>query len=312
MKKHLNKIVTVTLILFAMFFVSCGAKWTNNMQEAKELSAKKKQPILLFLNSGDTAALDFQANFLDTKEFISNAGKNFVLLSLDAITEDEQQVDDILALVTDYAVKETLPLIIMNKDGYYVGRIDRAEKIETVQELVEQLLLATPDFNKIEELAAAIKKAESGTDKVRAIDELFEFTDANCRRPLHSLCEQVLAEDAGNITGLLGKYELQIVYDQVQDMLTPVTVDEASERFVSLVKNGHLDNSQKFEAYYSAAYLYPLVGSQDFDRMLELLNLSYSADPSNPHSQEIARSIQTLEAMKGYNDYSTQTEVTPE
>ena len=311
MKKHLNKLVTVTLILSAMLFVSCGAKWTNNMQEAKELSAKKKQPILLFLNSGDTAALDFKANFLDTKEFISNAGKNFVLLSLDAITEDEQQVDDILALVTDYAVKETLPLIIMNKDGYYVGRIDRAEKIETVQELVEQLLLSTPDFNKIEELTALINKSK-GTDKVRAIDDLYEFTDENCRRPLHALCEQVLAEDEGNITGLLGKYELQIVFDQVQDMLTPVTVDDAADRFVDLVKTGHLDNSQKFEAYYYAAYLYPLVGSQDFDRMLELLNLSYSADPSNPNSQEIAMSIQTLEAMKEYNNYSAQTEVTPE
>ncbi len=312
MKKQLNKIVTLILILSSILFVSCGAKWTNNMQEAKELSAKKKQPILLFLNSGDTVALDFKANFLDTKEFISNAGKSFILLSLDAISEEEQQVDDILSLVADYSVKEKLPLLILNKDGYYVGRIERAEKIETVTELIEQLLLSTPEYNKVEELAAAIKKAESGTDKVRAIDELFEYTDENCRRPLHALCEQVLEEDSGNITGLLGKYELQVVFDQVYDMLTPETVDQAAEQFVNLARDGHLDKSQKFEAYYYAAYLYPLVGSSNYDKMLELLNLSYSSDPQNQNSQEIAIAIQTIQAMKDYYDYSAQAEVTPE
>ena len=120
MKRYLNKIVILTLVLFAQVFISCGAKWTNDFEEAKKLSAKKKQPILLFLNSGDTAALDFKANFLDTREFISDAGKNFVLLSLDAVTEEEQKVDEILSLVADYSVKEILPLIIINKDGYYV------------------------------------------------------------------------------------------------------------------------------------------------------------------------------------------------
>ena len=311
MKRYLNKIVILSLVLFAQLFISCGAKWTSDFEEAKKLSAKKKQPILLFLNSGDTAALDFKTNFLDTKEFISAAGKNFVLLSLDAVTEEEQKVDEILSLVADYSVKEILPLIILNKDGYYVGRIEKAEKIETIKELTEQLLLSTPDFNKIEELSALIKSS-NGTDKVRAIDELFEYTDENCRRPLHSLCEQVLAEDAGNITGLLGKYELQIVFDQVYDMLTPVTVDDAAERFVSLAKNGHLDNAQKFEAYYYAAYLYPLVGSSNYEKMLELLNLSYSADPHNENASEIAIAIQTIQSMMDYYDSNSQTEVTPE
>ena len=311
MKRYLNKIAALSLVLLALLFVSCGAKWTGDFEEAKSISAKKKQPILLFLNSGTDEANEFKTNYLETKEFLSTAGKNFVLLSLDAITEDEAQVDRILSMVTDYSVKETIPLIILNKDGYYVGRIGRAEKMESVQQLTEQLLLSIPDYTKIEELSASINSSK-GTDKVRAIDELYEYTDENCRRPLHSLCEQVLAEDSGNVTGLLGKYELQITFNQVHDMLTPVTVDDAAERFVSLVKNGHLDNSQKFEAYYYAAYLYPIVGSTNYDRMLELLNLSYAADPQNQNAQEILISIQTIESMMEYSDFTSQTEVTPE
>ena len=311
MKKHLNKIVILSLVLFAQVFISCGAKWTFDLEEAKKISAKKKQPILLFLNSGDDRAAEFKTSFLDSKDFLSSAGKKFVLLSLDAVTEDEQKVDEVLSLVNDFTVKEIIPLIVMNKDGYYVGRIDRADEIETVQQLNDQLEPFVEEFKKVEEMVSAIKSS-TGTDKVRAIDVLFENTHENSRRPLHALCEQVLAEDAGNITGLLGKYELQIVFDQVYDMLTPVTVDDAAERFVSLAETGHLDNSQKFEAYYYAAYLYPLVGSYDYDRMLELLNLSYASDPHNQNAQEIFIAIQTIQSMKEYSDFTSQTEVTPE
>ena len=296
----------IPLILFSLVMCSCGGKWYYSLSDAEAAAEKSGKNIFLFTGTESESTDSFKKDVLQSGKFKSAAGKKFVLLDMylsslelekKSVEEVEKEGREKSAMLLDYNIRDEVTLLILSKEGYFISAIPFDEKCLSAEGLIEVLEKADEDSQKMMSLVSEIRKTD-GTDKVRAIDALYEATDQNLRRPLLTLCREVPVLDSGNITGLLGKYELQITFDDVYKMLSKDSVDEASEKFVDLAENGHLDRTQKFHAYYYAAYLYPLVGSTNFDRMLELLELSYASDPSNEHSGDISLMIEQTEKMK--------------
>ena len=296
----------IPLILLSLALCSCGGKWYTSLSDAKVAAEKNGKNIFLFTAAETEFASKFKDEVLASRKFRSVAGKNYVLADMylssgevgKKSAEDlEKEGKEKSAMMLDYDVQGDISLLILSREGYYLAEVPYNAESLSVEGLLSAIDETENETRKIDALVSEVRKTE-GTDKVRAIDALYEATDEKIRRPLLPLCREIPNLDPGNISGLLGKYELQLAFDDVYMSLTKDSVDEAAEKFVSLAENGHLDRAQKFHAYYYAAYLYPLVGSTDFDRMLDLLEKSYASDPSNEHSGDISLMIEQTQKMK--------------
>ena len=284
------------LISFALLFTSCGSKgWLSSFSDAKLQSEKTGKNILMVVSGGADSSSQFKSSVLDSKEFLSEASKKFVLLfinlsadSLKDLSQDElsKVYAENSQIIMDYNITEELTLLLLTGEGYWLKEFPYAEKYQEVQNLIADLTEEDEKVLKIEDYISSIKKAD-GTEKVRLIDSLFEFTTEHYRAPLVPLYYQIPELDPKNKTGLLGKYELLIAYSKADQILSPETVDQAAHLFTDIAENGHLDNSQKFEAYFTAAYMYPLVGSTNFNMMTELLERAYASNPTDAHVGEL-------------------------
>ena len=302
------------LIILPLFaFSSCKGKWNSSFSSAQDYAIKKERPIFMYVDSGSEASVDFKNTVLNSKEFLSYAGKKVSLLHVNLVPEadDKKTEEEINAvyeeqskIVLDFNVEDEISLFLLSPEGYYLSHLPWEEKYKSSEELISALENQLTGSESISKLISDVGRS-SGVERVRAIDVLYESTDENYRRPLIPLCRQVLEIDTDNVTGLLGKYELQTTFDDVYLMLNPESVDEAAQRFVDVAEKGHLDRAQKFEAYYYAAYLYPLVGSTDYEKMLGLLQKSYDADPKNEHAGDISETIKMVESMKSYQENSS-------
>ncbi len=305
-KKAGKGFFTFLLIFFSLLICSCGGKWYASLSDAKSAAEKNDKKIFLLTGFDSELATEFKEKVLGSRKFLSVAGKKYVLLDMmlsadglegNSSEEAQREGGEKSSMILDYNVKDEITLLLLSREGYFLSELPYKASSLSVEGLVSALDEAEKDMEKMDSILSEVRKS-SGTDKVRAIDSLYEATDENRRRPLLPLCREIADLDPGNISGLLGKYELQLTFDDVYKMLSKDSVDEAAEKFVSLAENGHLDRTQKFHAYYYAAYLYPLVGSTDFDRMLELLEKSYASDPSNEHSGDISLMIEQTQKMK--------------
>lgn len=306
MKK--NKIwIFAILILTTTLFSSCGKiKWLTSFEEAKKQAQKNGKDIFMVVSENEETSAEFKTSVLDSKEFLSAAKKNYVPLYINLSAESlanltQEELEKTYAenskIILEYSITEKTTMLLLSPEGYWLAEFPYTEKYLSVPELLKDLTNSDDTTFNARNYISSIKKSD-GTDKAKAINDLYDFTKDKYRMPLISLCYDFLNLDSENSTGLLGKYELIVAYDQAEKVLSEKSVDDAAEVFIQLAENGHLDRSQIFEAYFTAAYLYPLVGSTDFDKMLELLNKAYSSNPTDIHASEATDLIQSITDMK--------------
>lgn len=304
----MKKIFITILIssIISILFLSCGnAKWLTSFEEAKKISAKKNQDIFMVVSGGEELSKNFKTNVLDSKEFLSSQ-KNltllFINLSADGLAGlDHEQFtkvyEETSKIILNYNITDELTMIRMSPEGYCLFDFPYVEKYESVENLIEDIKSSEEKVGEMKSIISKIKKT-SGTEKVRAIDHLYESTDENHRTVVLPLCNEILDLDKENATGLLGKYELISAYDQSYKILSRETVDQSAQIFINLVNNGHLDKSQKFEAYYTASFMYSLVGSMDFSKMIDLLEMACKENPSDKHFGDAQDLLQNLRDLK--------------
>ena len=313
----MKKISLFFLLTVLIFFTSCTkAGWLSSFSEAKKQAEKTGKDIFMVVSGGEDSSAEFKKNVLDSKDFILQASKNFVLifinLSADGLQDLSQEelskvYEENSKIIMDYNITEELTLLRLTKEGYWLYGFPFTEKYHDVQLLLSDLSASDEKISDAKSFISAIKKSD-GSEKVKAIDNLYEYTDEHYRLPIMPLCYEIPSLDAENVTGLLGKYELITAYDTADKMLSPETVDEAAAVFKEIAENGHLDKSQRFEAYFTAAYLYPLVGSTDFDSMTLLLEKAYEANPDDAHAGEVTDLMQNIKDMKTVYENSLNTE----
>ncbi len=315
----MKKIFITILIssIISILFLSCGnAKWLTSFEEAKKISAKKNQDIFMVVSGGEELSKNFKTNVLDSKEFLSSQ-KNltllFINLSADGLAGlDHEQFtkvyEETSKIILNYNITDELTMIRMSPEGYCLFDFPYVEKYESVENLIEDIKSSEEKVGEMKSIISKIKKT-SGTEKVRAIDQLYESTDENHRTVVLPLCNEILDLDKENATGLLGKYELISAYDQAYKILSRETVDQSAQIFINLVNNGHLDKSQKFEAYYTASFMYSLVGSMDFSKMIDLLEMACKENPSDKHFGDAQDLLQNLRDLKTVYESSQQNQL---
>ncbi len=305
MKNKLRPTLFFSFVL--LIFASCSnVKWNSSFSEAKKIATKKDKDIFMVISGGAESSDEFKSTVLDSKDFLSAVGKKFELLfinlSADGLKDLSQEelskvYDENSKIIMDYSVTDELTMLMLNQDGYWLKSFPYADKYKDPALLIADLFADDEKVSMAHEYISAIKKFD-GSDRAKAINNLYEFTDENYKLPLIPLCYEIPDLDSENNTGLLGKYELIIAYDRADKILSAENVDQAAQVFVDAAEHGHLDRSQKFEAYFTAAYLYPLVGSTNFDKMCELLEQAYDSNPSDPHVNEVTDLLQNIRDMK--------------
>ena len=327
MKKNVRVIIATVAALLAatMAFTGCSKKetsaWTTDYEAAKKTAAKKGKNIFLLFSGDDWdgTSKTFKDAVANTDEFVSTMSKDYVLVNLDfsqteyattnidesTATKKEKKAAD--AMKAKYEEKERVAqmynvesypaVYITTPEGYVIANIPYDETIKTTADYTAKIAEKSADIEKVTALVKAVVNAKK-TDRVKAIDALYEAAEPNYRSLLGDLMREVPTLDKNNETGLVGKYEMQTAYLDAVEKARKMDTDGAVQVFLDVCDKGHLENSEKQEAYYTAAYILAASGGTDYDRMIELLQKAYDIDPTNEHAQEITGTIAAVKEMK--------------
>ncbi len=306
MKKN-HSVIAFTIFLSSFFLSSCGTpKWQNSFEAAKTKAAKSNQEIFMVIAGGEASSTDFKNNVLDSKTFLSAMAKKYTLLYTNLSVENqidftpeqlEKAFEENSKITRDYNITDELTMLRLSPEGYWLADYPFLSKYQDPAELVADIKNSDEKVAEIKNIILSIKKS-SGTDKVKAIDSLYEITDDRYKAAILPLCHEIPSLDDSNSTGLLGKYEIINAYDDADKILSKENVAQAAKKFTAIAEGGHLDRSQKFEAYFTAAYLYALVGSTDYDTMIKLLEKAYESNPADSHAKEATALLETIQNMK--------------
>jgi len=326
MKKNLKVIGTVLAAIFVatMTFVSCSkdiSGWTTDYEAAKKYAAKEGKNIFLFFSGDDWdgQSSTFKTNIANTDEFISTIGKDYVLVNLDFSQEEyakididkdkatkeekknveavQKKYDELERIANLYNVQSYPSVYLTTPEGYVIATIPYKSEVTTTADYALAVTEKSEDVEKFTSLARAVSTAKK-IDRVKAIDELYEASDQNYSGLLEDLMREVPTLDKNDETGLVGKYEMQVAYIDAIAMARKGDSDAAAQVFVDACGKGHFDNETTQEAYYTAAYVLAASGNMNYDKMLELLQKAYDADPQSAHAEEIQRTSEAVKSMQ--------------
>lgn len=310
--------VLTALVLCA--FSSCTKKsvWHTDLAAAEGKAAEENKHIFAFFSGDDWdgRSLSFRKSVIDSETFASEIDPQYILLNIDssqtddakAVTATESGAQDAetkrflekyknkQALLQTYNVQEYPAVYLLSKEGYVLAALTIDDSLADEGSFFAALHSLSSETGRFGSLIAAVSE-RSGVAKARAIDELYEATDVRFQQPLFPLVREFITLDGQNETGLVGKYEVIAADREVLEMLPSVRAEDAIKPYLSVCENGHLDNAQKQNLYYTAAYTLSVLGSSDFIRMHDLLSKSYMAMPDSEHAADIKMMMEKTLAM---------------
>lgn len=307
----MKKLSFLLLSLLLVLFSSCmreNASWQTNYDEGLRLAKKQKKHLLLFLGA-DEEPLSVQLKTLLTSEaFVEATKSDYVLVFLDfsksrfdaamniPVDATKEESDAAFAeqalLVQNTKLSMYLgaaqnpSLYVLTKDGYPVCKLIAESSTSTVEDALALLQSQKETVLHYDALVDAVRTA-AGSDKVRAIDAVYEATPQECRYLVLPLCSQVPELDSANETGLVGKHLLAITNGKANDAFLEQDVEKAAAYFSEIAENSFLTRAEKQEAFYTAAYLLAQGHSLDYETMLSLAQRSYEAFPESSHADAI-------------------------
>lgn len=324
MKKNIfTKIITSVILASTLMLSSCGKKdlWNSNFEEAKSIAEKKNKNIFLVFSGEDwdnnSAAL--KSNILNTKEFKKEIAPNYVLAIIElsqsefaktAIndTATEEQKKEAERIIAEYEVKERIlqdyyvdsfpSIYIVSSEGYVLANIPYSETMTSTADLKANIESQKELIDTMSDAISAVRKS-SGTEKAVALDALYNMTVEDYRAILTPAVAEIPTLDPENTTGLAGKYELINGYaDAVEKIMRDNDIDGAVSVLTDICNSSRISNQEKQEALYTAAFMMARCGSQDYDKMTELLEKAISLEPESNMAQEIEATIQAIQNMK--------------
>ncbi len=297
-----------------VYCTSCSKKpvWYDDLTQAKAAAEKQNKNIFLFFSGEDwdEKTSGFKTSVLSTSEFMSSVGKKYVLANLDLsqaqyastigeenTSEKSKALQKKRDIIQQYGVVQIPVIYLLSKEGYVLSIIHYNESMTSVSAL--QDVLSVSDDN-IQEVSACIDavNSSSGTDKVRAIDSLYEATISTGRYVLAPLVSQVASLDINNETGLVGKYEFITTYNNAVDKFSLDETAGIAESFAEIAETGHLDPIRKQEAYYNAAFIMAVIGDSDYDTMYGYLQKALAQDTQSEHAEDISLMMESVLKMK--------------
>lgn len=315
MKKY-KKIFLVLITLSTMLFFSCGKAeiknefgWFTDYEECLKDSKKtgKKMFLLFSRDSADEVSSVLKEKVLYTEEFKTEYSKdyNFCEIDLspeifmkakpekDAPKEDlknakkyEQILEKRMRIFTILSPISTPSLYVLSKDGYVLQDISYIP-VETLEQFKEMLKMYSDEIVKIENLIKDVEQ-KKGTEKVIAIDNLYETGNKKYSYQMTDLMRQVEKLDKKNETGLVGKYLLAIATSDALDAYINRKPEIVPNIYEKLANNSKLTNEQKQQAYFSAFYIIAsnTPSEEQVEKMIKLLEKTISIDPDSPMGKQ--------------------------
>lgn len=309
-----------TALLLLIFGLCFGCKKENigndgvflSIDEAFSDAKKNDKNVLVIVTSNydDELSHDFIEKIMESSEFKTQIAREFSVLQMDfseisyaktvinsgddkSKRKDAQKLADIMQENSRFASKlyvETTPaMFILSKERYFIAEIDISQKIEDFSTLRQLIDEQEDNIRTINRMILATKSG-SASEKIAAIDELYERTDLMYRSFLSDLVFEFIDLDKKNESGLLSKYLLTSADITSSEQFLQGNVDAAVKSYIDVCSNEFLLPEDKQQAYYLAAYITLMTGSQDYETCLNLLDSAISAAPET----DSAKTIQNL------------------
>lgn len=317
----MKKIYTLILVLSSLVLFSCSKAKVNsngcfdNMDSALEQTKKSKQNILLIVTTGsdELSSQEFIDNVLNSPDFVDTIVKKYAVVNMDFseesyqktvvkpdATKEEQQASEEYSelmyknarIASLLSVQSTPAIYLFSKEMCFITEVVPDGNVRSPAELETAISKYNEKIEFVNEKVAASNKG-TVIEKVTAIDELFESTDAVYKTFLISYMDKVIQMDKKNESGLLNKYILAKANAKATEFFLEGNVEDAIMCFISITNEAILTGEQKQQAYYMAAYLLAMSGSVEFNRICDYLQ---KAIDSAPDSQEVSG----IEMFKSY------------
>ena len=162
-----------------------------------------------------------------------------------------------------------------------------------------------------EKLVEATKKG-SKLDKVRAIDRLYESMAENHRLLISDLIKKVPVYDKTNQTGLVGKYIVAAAHSDAYNALISGTPENAYKIYEAAANNAYISPDEAQTLFYLASSVLANTGSNDIDKIIELLEKAINASPESEYAENLRQVYEnvlsakaSMEAMESSNSEET-------
>ena len=328
----MKKIIYTLSLFFVMglLFTGCSKNSADekgifySMEDAFSDAKKKNQNVLVIVtsNGDDELSASFVDNVINDANFTSEVSSKYTVLHMDfseatfkktvVNPEDDKKTQDkaekfanLMQENAKYASKlyvQTTPAaFLLTKENYFISELDLSQKVESLQDFIKMIDEQSETIAKVNQMVEAAKKGNS-SEKIAAIDELYEYTQMMYRSFLSDLVFEVINLDKNNESGLLSKYLLTSADITSSEYFLQGNVDAAVKGYLDICQNEYLLPEHKQQAYYLAAYIMLMTGSNDYDECLKLIDESIAVAPET----DSARSI------KNMRDYLTNSIMTAE
>jgi thioredoxin-related protein len=297
--------VFFALSMVAVTLVGCTttATWLTDYETARETAALEGKNIFLLISSdaGGTDGAQLRKNVFDTPALLGGLTGNFVPVNLDfsearfdaaeGSAEETQLMAD-LDVADKYSVETTPAAYLLTKEGYVIDTVAIDGTVTTGRELLSRV---DARKSRVKEFAALLTAAETaaGLDKVRAIDALYEATQGEYRDILADVFRAVPALDPVNITGLVGKYLLQIAFIDAMKDFGAGNNAAGFSKFRTVAADPLLSPEEKQDAWlYLGIFTYQF--TNNVADTVSYFRQAIAADPQSEQVPNIEQLIQQL------------------
>lgn len=316
MKKNFNILSVLMILLMAVYFAGCQKNKSEDgffysIEDAFSDAKKNDKNVLLIITSDgdDENSTDFIENVMKSDEFKQQIVNEFTVFHIDfsektylkTVVNDvddkkaQKAAEDFALMMQENSrfasklyVQNTPSIFILTKEQYFIAEIDTTEKIENFASLKQLLDEQSDKIKSVNEMVLETKKG-SQSEKISAIDRLYEDTDLMYRSLLSDLVFEVIEMDKKNESGLLSKYLLTSADINSSEVFLMGNIDAAVKAYLDICSNEYLLPEHRQQAYYIAAYIMLMSGSDDYDYCFDLLNKSIDAAPETDSAQTIIK-----------------------
>ncbi len=294
--------------------------WYHDYAAAKTV-AKKQGKNILFVMSADDSDSDsatLKSTIFNTKKFKRLVSDQYILCNLDfsrsefqkgkvpdTASEKQKKIAKAAAekfknnnkIAASYNIQKTPFIVLITKDGYFITEIKYNKDIKTPKQFLDAINKQQKKIDSVQKFVDTIENSK-GVDRVKAIDAMYEATEAPYRYLLSDKIREVPNLDTNDKSGLLSKYTFEIANMDVMDAYFSHHMEKAPDIYVAAAESGKLSPLYKQKAYYKAGYLLGSIGSSDYDKIMDYLQKSCDADPESEAIPTLKKLMKVVQQMK--------------
>ena len=321
----MKKTFLLTLLISLILMSGCSKVQLDSegcftdADAALKYASKKDRNLLLCITmeNDDAESTAFLNSVLRNEKFKNEIASDYVLLHFDfsqktyeetvvpegsdaktqkAAEAKADQIQKNTRFASLLNVSQTPAFFILSKESYVLASFFYEDENLTLNGFKNIL---QNQKQTVESKTALIKAAKKGSasQKISAIDALYEATEADFRPLLEDLISQVAKLDKNNESGLLGKYIYADADAQAVQFVNQGKVKEAVALYVQAAENPYLEANLKQQSYYIAAYLCAMTGSEETSVIQDYLQKSIDADPQSQEVPSIKKVMEIISSQ---------------